>query len=691
MSLGEAGNLKQQFQLIQEQQQKRLLARKQKQAKNSEKTTKENSENGSNSENLWAEDDLGLKLDVKIENETLCSNSELQELKDAVRVLKDENGRLYKLLGERDEEMRITRKQRDNERKALAGTGLAADTAAGKIVELSKKNREMTADLQSEKNKVRQLTRRIQQLERQESAQAPAENKPDQRSKPRSPTENQQDSEAVAGLQEKLNHANQKMAEYRNQCETLKKELKVATKVLSKEVGENVNMSSLLNEPSGWRGRQQQIITLQHKVADLKGQLQQVVRGGSVSSIATPLSGSQYDEKHKVMLKKIEKDRKDSQEKTQGELERVSEMYSRAQQKHEAAKARNTVLSNELKSVKAQLKTLLEKGAHDDELIAALMREKDLLKESKQQVSRPVPPQVMVSQADSAMIAHLRQVCQERDEKAKGLEQELRTVREELERSQAAAHQAQQRPQTATIACSTGDLPSQSTNDSTNQSADAMVSRDVMSDGECVSRGYVGSPARRNVVSRVSGPPARGALPPTPPSGGRHSRCRRNSAGSSDEVHTLRCQAQEYKSLCQAAEVERDRLMQLVALLQKRIDEEASKSLEATSKWQEQRRSNALLEKQLARVQSSHASKQQNANKAKPRGTGRADQDMESIDELQARLEIQTDENDALKEALQSTLRSKEEDMKYYQDMMEQTKKIFLQGLRQFRQGSAPS
>lgn len=55
------------------------------------------------------------------------------------------------------------------------------------------------------------------------------------------------------------------------------------------------------------------------------------------------------------------------------------------------------------------------------------------------------------------------------------------------------------------------------------------------------------------------------------------------------------------------------------------------------------------------------------------------------------RLEIQKDENDALKEALNSTLKAKEEDLKYYQDMMEQTKKIFLQGLRQFRQGSAPS
>jgi len=35
--------------------------------------------------------------------------------------LKDENGRLYKLLGERDEEMSILRKARDEEKRALAG------------------------------------------------------------------------------------------------------------------------------------------------------------------------------------------------------------------------------------------------------------------------------------------------------------------------------------------------------------------------------------------------------------------------------------------------------------------------------------------------------------------------------------------------------------------------------------------
>ena len=55
------------------------------------------------------------------------------------------------------------------------------------------------------------------------------------------------------------------------------------------------------------------------------------------------------------------------------------------------------------------------------------------------------------------------------------------------------------------------------------------------------------------------------------------------------------------------------------------------------------------------------------------------------------RLDIQTDENLALKEALNSTLKAKEEDLRLYQELVEQTKKVFLQGLRQFRQNSAPS
>jgi hypothetical protein len=42
-------------------------------------------------------------------------------------------------------------------------------------------------------------------------------------------------------------------------------------------------------------------------------------------------------------------------------------------EKLEASKARNKVLTNENKTFKEQVKTLLEKGKHDDELVEALM------------------------------------------------------------------------------------------------------------------------------------------------------------------------------------------------------------------------------------------------------------------------------------------------------------------------------
>lgn len=49
----------------------------------------------------------------------------------------------------------------------FSGTGVAADTAAGRIMELSKKNRELTADLESERNKSRQMTKKVKEMERE--------------------------------------------------------------------------------------------------------------------------------------------------------------------------------------------------------------------------------------------------------------------------------------------------------------------------------------------------------------------------------------------------------------------------------------------------------------------------------------------------------------------------------------------
>lgn len=50
------------------------------------------------------------------------------------------------------------------------------------------------------------------------------------------------------------------------------------------------------------------------------------------------------------------------------------------------------------------------------------------------------------------------------------------------------------------------------------------------------------------------------------------------------------------------------------------------------------------------------------------------------------RLEIQRDENQALKTNMKKSLEAKEQEVKLYKDMLDQTKTIFLQGLRQYRQ-----
>uniref|UniRef100_A0A3Q2YC21 Uncharacterized protein n=1 Tax=Hippocampus comes TaxID=109280 RepID=A0A3Q2YC21_HIPCM len=122
---------------------------------------------------------------------------------------------------------------------------IAGDVAAVKIVALSKKNRELTSEVERERSKSKQNSNRIKELDKQVGLD---------------------DNPAMKSLKDKLSSAQFKVTEHRNQIQFLKQELKLAQKVLVSEVGEDANIQQLLSCAGSFRGRAQQILALQSRV-----------------------------------------------------------------------------------------------------------------------------------------------------------------------------------------------------------------------------------------------------------------------------------------------------------------------------------------------------------------------------------------------------------------------------------------
>lgn len=316
---------------------------------------------------------------------------------EKLRELQDENSRLRKISAEKDYEIKYLKKKIDEEKKLFDGP-VSNEVAATKIIELGKKVRELTAQLESEKTKNSKLNKNVKDLEYKLNNRDPVDQSIDEYKEATIKNENKE-------LKEKIHQLTHNLMEIKSQSEIMKQDLKKAHKALEKEIGDHVDIKSILSGQTNWKGRQQQIILLQNKVETLKKKMS----FNEMSAIGSRMeedefndsaflceprnktfsmySGSaasartNFDRMHMDDLKRIEKEKREKFEKLKKENDALEADYGKVKEKLDSMKVRNNVLTNDNKTLKDQVKTLIDKGKHDNELIEMLMKKQTQFKD----------------------------------------------------------------------------------------------------------------------------------------------------------------------------------------------------------------------------------------------------------------------------------------------------------------------
>lgn len=162
---------------------------------------------------------------------------------------------------------------------------------------------------------------------------------------------------------------------------------------------------------------------------------------------------TKYDEtmsiaqqRHRDEIRRTERERKELIDQQKQELDTLRQENQGSKEKCDQLKTRNTVLSNEIKTLREQLKTSLDKSKHDDELVEVLLKQQQQMKTTQEQLQKDLDlktklttefeqTQKLDQMKQTNLIKQLQLVLDQKELKIRELEMHLDENRIEVNRS----------------------------------------------------------------------------------------------------------------------------------------------------------------------------------------------------------------------------------------------------------------
>eukprot|EP00039_Didymoeca_costata_P009564 m.126829 g.126829 ORF g.126829 m.126829 type:complete len:458 (+) comp14529_c0_seq4:75-1448(+) len=257
-------------------------------------------------------------------------------------------------------------------------TGNEADTPLltseeSRVRTLARRVRDLTASRDAEKSKssklkktVASMQETIQEKETEIAKLKRREDKLKMQSKPK-PAHDTKTTVDINELNQSMKPESEKLVEIRQELQATRQQLKLAHSALVKELGGSIPISRVLSQNSQWRGRAEEISRLKVKLSELS------------ATSKSPDGGI----KPTVVRDDIVR-RKELEQLTLERDELKSEI-EKFRQKNEALKARNKVVTRELKQSKETIKSLQGDCVSNEKKVKIL--ESQLVRAAKDQVA----------------------------------------------------------------------------------------------------------------------------------------------------------------------------------------------------------------------------------------------------------------------------------------------------------------